>query len=803
MSNEVPYENTALDLLNRAQGFKSFLYNGAKAKDSLKYGILAKLFMEQYAMLMRFMRSENPVAITTRQTWGIKNEKHLETEATAFSEEIQKALKLAEDGVTDQSENYLFYKLRRAFVDEDVAGLAAEMKYAFMNLVLRKQYSAQVDANQKALTDLRYPMEWFPGTRTLQRRIHLHVGPTNSGKTYHALRRLEQAATGIYAGPLRLLAHEVYTRLNAKGINCALVTGEERRIPEGVDSFMKSCTVEMVPLNNLVDVAVIDEIQMMGDVERGWAWTQAFLGVMAKEVHLCGELRTVSLIRDLCAAIGDELIIHEYERLSPLELSRASLRGDVKNLRKGDAVILFSRVQIHAMKNHIEEATGRRCAVVYGSLPPETRAQQANLFNDPNNDYDFLVASDAVGMGLNLSIQRIIFESTWKFDGSSYQQLPVPELKQIAGRAGRYRTARDAIQKQPIDITDGAPADIEQPIQLQAAEDSNSKGNVGYVTAFDKQDLDVVRKALVTEPRPLRTANVLPPTSILTRFASYFPPTTPFSYILLRLHDISTIGSCFKLCRIKEQIEVADLIQSSNLSIKDRIIFTAAPVSLRDPGFPEVVMEFAECVAQQSNGHILEIKSMPFELLDIKQEEYEADKEAYLRAIESLHKAITLYLWLSYRYSGVFQSQALAFHLKEQVEEKISDCLANVDYDARRRQKIRQITLRQRLMQRLVDKKKAEQDPDMAKERLELELELVGEDDVDIPSTHMEPIFASDDTTALPSDDEESVSATEPPKSSAEDTVNALETAAGDAREHTEPAASSNNTASGTNRVQL
>jgi hypothetical protein len=100
-----------------------------------------------------------------------------------------------------------------------------------------------------------------------------------------------------------------------------------------------------------------------------------------------------------------------------------------------------------------------------------------------------------------------------------------------------------------------------------------------------------------------------------------------------------------------------------------------------------------------------------------------------------------------------------------------------------------------------VDKKKAEQDPDMAKERLELE--LVGEDDVDIPSTHMEPIFASDDTTALPSGDEESVSATEPLKSSAEDTVNALETAAGDAREHTEPAASSNNTASGTNRVQI
>lgn len=723
---------------NRAQGYRSILNPRTQQQYDRfkKYHILAKLLGEQYERMIKKMADDSPAAIAARKAWGLESEKQLRGKALEFKEGIWKSLGLAEDGVTDESGNYLFYKLRHAFIHGNVSGLAAELKFAFMNSVLQKQYSNQVASNQALLADIRYPMEWFPATRALQRTIHLHVGPTNSGKTYHALQKLEQAKTGIYAGPLRLLAHEVYTRLNANGKPCALITGEERRLPEGADSFMSSCTVEMVPLNTQVDVAVIDEIQMMGDLDRGWAWTQAFLGVMAKEVHLCGELRTVPLIKDICAALGDKLVIHKYKRLSPLQASKHSLRGDVKNLKKGDAVILFSRIQIHAMKKHIEEATGKRCAVVYGSLPPETRAQQANLFNDPDNDYDYLVASDAVGMGLNLSIKRIVFDTTWKFDGASFQPLAIPELKQIAGRAGRYRTARDATMKKPIDLTDGVPADVLSPSELAATKGSPPQGDTGNVTTFEQQDLQTVHDAMSKEPAPLKTANVLPPTAMLTRFASYFPSTTPFSYILLRLHDIATVGSCFKLCRLQDQIEISDLIQGSNLSIRDRIIFSAAPASLRDPGLPEIVQELAECVAQQSNGHILEIKSIPFELLDIKQEEYEGGASAYLRATETLHKAITMYLWLSYRFAGVFQSQALAFHLKDMVESKIDDALGKVSYDERRRRKLKSL-----------QKKHAAQiqsgtSPEATIEKLERE--LAGEGGVDAPMTQEDPVGDSD-----------------------------------------------------------
>lgn len=293
--------------------------------------------------------------------------------------------------------------LRTAYAQQGNQGLDERLKYEFYTLLMSHRFTQSDIQNQQALADLRYPTEWYPATRAMHRTVHLHVGPTNSGKTYHALKKLEEAKSGVYAGPLRLLAHEIYTRLNAKGKRCTLVTGEERRSPDDtLRTDMSSCTVEMMPLNKEVEVAVIDEIQMIGNADRGWAWTQALLGVKAKEVHLCGEARSVPLIREICASIGEKLEIHEYTRLSPLQMAKESLNGNLKGLRKGDAVVSFSVMGIHALRRQIEAATGRKVATIYGSLPPETRAQQARLFNDPDNDYDFLVASDAIGMGLNL-----------------------------------------------------------------------------------------------------------------------------------------------------------------------------------------------------------------------------------------------------------------------------------------------------------------------------------------------------------------------------------------------------------------
>lgn len=254
------------------------------------------------------------------------------------------------------------------------------------------------------LTDFRNAGELFPDARRLKRKIILHVGPTNSGKTHQALVALSRARTGVYAGPLRLLAHEVFSRFNEGKIGeegkrlCNLITGEEQRILDP-NMALSSCTVEMFPLSRRLDVGVIDEIQMIGDPQRGSAWTNAVIGAQCDELHLCGEESVVELVQAIAQDLGDECIINRYQRLSPLVVGQ-SLQSDLSKMRKGDCLVTFSRSNIFAFKRNIEEKTGLRVAVAYGGLPPEVREEQARTFNE--GGYDVLVASDAIGMGLNL-----------------------------------------------------------------------------------------------------------------------------------------------------------------------------------------------------------------------------------------------------------------------------------------------------------------------------------------------------------------------------------------------------------------
>lgn len=260
--------------------------------------------------------------------------------------------------------------------------------------------------------DLRYPGEWYPAARNMKRKIILHVGPTNSGKTYNALCALAKARTGAFGGPLRLLAAEVYNRFNAGTIGglspenpriCNLITGEEKKIHDELCG-LESCTVEMMSLQKLYDVVVIDEIQMIADPGRGSAWTQALLGLRAKELHLCGEPSVVDLIKRIGESLGDEVEVKNYQRLSPLTVAKRSISNDWSRIKRGDCVVAFSRSGIFDIKKTIEQNTGLRVAVAYGGLPPEVREEQARGFNAPEEEdgYDVLVASDAIGMGLNL-----------------------------------------------------------------------------------------------------------------------------------------------------------------------------------------------------------------------------------------------------------------------------------------------------------------------------------------------------------------------------------------------------------------
>lgn len=608
--------------------------------------------------------------------------------------------------------------------------LETRLRYLFYAQVFGSKFTRAELENQKDVANLRYPSEWYSQTRALQRTVHLHVGPTNSGKTYHALKRLEEAESGIYLGPLRLLAYEVFMRLNAKGRPCVLVTGEEIRMPEEEPS-MWSCTVEMAPLNQKLEVAVIDEIQMINHKERGWAWTNAFLGLRAKEVHLCGEARTVPLIKELCALVGDKVVVHEYNRLTPLKAADKSLAGNLtKNLQKGDCIVSFSVLGIHALRKAIENATGKKCAIVYGSLPPETRAQQARLFNDPDNDYDFLVASDAIGMGLNLyevsaywccrnlltrnrSIKRVIFESTMKNNGHNLVPLEVSEVKQIAGRAGRYRTAHQAMAEDQAKVkVSGTPADAiglddtDGETDVRAVEPAKPKeATVGYATTLEHFDHPYLKRCLEMEPEPITTAGLMPPALIIERFANYFPPGTPFSYILLRLHEISEIDKRFFLCSMKDQLTIADAIHTvKNLTIPDRIVMCAAPTSLKDEQEIELLRALARCIADGESGELLDLP-IPIERLDLKP----SGERRYLYLLEQLHKSLVLYLWLSYRFPNVFTTRGLANYTKKLVEDKIEQTLTDFSFTEEHHQRLK--TRRMREMERLQKQAVAEEAP--------------------------------------------------------------------------------------------
>ena len=215
---------------------------------------------------------------------------------------------------------------------------------------------------------------------------------------------------------------------------------------------------------------------------------------------------------------------------------------------------------------------------------------------------------------------------------------------------------------------------------------SSPQKNLGLVTTLEKFDLPIVQEAMNAEPDPIMTAGLFPPATILQHFATFFPPGTPFSYILLRLHELSRMHHRFHLCDLKDQIGIADVIHSvEKLTIHDRIIFSSAPAALREPGAISTLEALARCVANQGGGALLDIPEMNLDILD----QPVAANRAYLGHLEALHKALILYLWLSYRFTGVFTSRPMAFYVKKLVEERIDQVLAVFSSKPNIRQKLR------------------------------------------------------------------------------------------------------------------
>jgi ATP-dependent RNA helicase SUPV3L1/SUV3 len=265
----------------------------------------------------------------------------------------------------------------------------------------------------------------------LPSQFHLHLGPPNSGKTHDGLQALVAAGGGWYLAPLRLLAFEVFDRLNRAGVPCNLLTGEEQISMKG--AAVTAATVEMFNPSSSGPCVVVDEVHMLSDPARGWAWTRAILETQAPEVHLIGSPLTRSLVQKLLTASGRPLTVIPHRRLSPLGVARKPWK--LEHLPPRTILVAFSRREVLHLKSLLERQ-GRRVSVIYGALPPEVRRNQAERFAQGASDV--CIATDAVGMGLNLPADYVCFAETQKFDGQTIRPLSPLEVQQIGGRAGRY-----------------------------------------------------------------------------------------------------------------------------------------------------------------------------------------------------------------------------------------------------------------------------------------------------------------------------------------------------------------------------
>ncbi|MDU1319917.1 MAG: helicase-related protein [Clostridium botulinum] len=275
------------------------------------------------------------------------------------------------------------------------------------------------------------PKDEYREVRYMNRKFYLHLGETNTGKTYNSMERLKESKKGIYLSPLRILALENFEKLNKEGVVCDLITGEEEIKKKGSKHIC--CTIEKLDINEEYDVAIIDEIQMIDDDQRGSAWTRAILALKCKEIHVCGALNTKELIINIIEDCGDEYELKEYFRNIPLKIEEEAFR--LKDIKKGDALVTFSKKKVLQLADYYGDL-GIKTSVIYGNLPPEVRRKQYEQFI--SKDSNILITTDAIGMGVNLPIRRIIFMDIRKFDGNDMRYLTSQEVKQIGGRAGRF-----------------------------------------------------------------------------------------------------------------------------------------------------------------------------------------------------------------------------------------------------------------------------------------------------------------------------------------------------------------------------
>ncbi|WML26095.1 DEAD/DEAH box helicase [Neobacillus sp. OS1-33] len=473
---------------------------------------------------------------------------------------------------------------------------------------VQKELERKKAEEEQMMKDI-FATEYDPSLKR-QVRYVLHIGETNTGKTHHALERMKDAYSGLYLAPLRLLALEVFDKLNAEGMPCSLKTGEEEKVIPGANHI--SCTVEMFHEKEFYEVVVIDEAQMITDKDRGFSWYKAITKANAEEVHIIGSRNSKTMLLQLLG--GSDIEIHEYSRDTPLEVETKEFH--IKHIKKGDALICFSRRRVLETASRLQN-DGHTVSMIYGAMPPETRKKQIQQFNSGKTKV--IVATDAIGMGLNLPIRRIVFLENDKFDGTKRRLLTSQEVKQIAGRAGR-------------------------------------KGiyNIGKV-AFTS-DIRKMRNLLLQEDEPVHTFAIAPTNSVFERFQRYYHDLGTFFELWGKFE--SPTGT--KKASLAEEKSLYQMIAGTEiearLSLMDLYGFLHLPFSKNEP---VLTKQWEEKMYAIIHG-----RELPEPIV----------KERSLEELELSYKAIGLHLLFLYRL-GERTTAIYWERLREEVSDKVQDRL--------------------------------------------------------------------------------------------------------------------------------
>jgi ATP-dependent RNA helicase SUPV3L1/SUV3 len=503
--------------------------------------------------------------------------------------------------------------------------------------VERDMEEQHAERTRQSINLAEYPAS-FDLARRIKRKFIAVLGPTNSGKTHQAIEALAKAPSGVYLAPLRLLALENYERLqemeqHGKPLKVSLVTGEERRLVPGATHV--ASTVEMLDTQTPVDVAVIDEIQMLADRDRGAAWTAAVCGAPARIVYLVGAPEARRAIEVLAARLECELEVHVLKRKGPLTMETNAVRK-LSGLRRGDAVICFSRREVLMWRDMVTEM-GLSVATVYGNLSPEVRRAQAQRFRE--GTADVVVGTDALAMGLNMPIARVVMTTTVKYNGYEEEEIPAALARQIAGRAGRFGVHEE-----------------------------------GLVAGYDNETHNVMRSLLREKPVPLKATGfaVAPTLEHLHRISSVTHEHGLAKLLKRFVHNIDVPDGFFYPRITEEQFERAAWLDTLQLSVAEKFALSLVPISSKVPSLQNAWETWAKALAHKKITP-LTANDRPLHYMNLQE-------------VEDACRLYSAYAWLAYRQPEYFPDTELAQRLSREASERVDSILQEQNSAARKRQ---------------------------------------------------------------------------------------------------------------------